>query len=97
MPSVIRPSSLQRPLGGPASWSGGPHGQIPLGQAGPLCYSHAFGLPAALMHQGSIPTSLQSHPPVHPAAQEMSWWLREWEQLAKPASSSRLMAKELAP
>lgn len=40
---AIRPSSLQEPVGESASWSGGPHGQIPPAQTGPLCFPLALG------------------------------------------------------
>lgn len=76
VPSAIRPSSLQGRLGEPASWSSAPHGQIPPAQAGPLRYSHASGLPAALMRQGLVPIAPQSRPPGHPAPQKASWRLQ---------------------
>lgn len=60
----------------PCLWSGGPHGEIPPAPVGPLRYPHAFGLPAAPMHQGVVPTALQSHSPVHPAPQKASWRLQ---------------------
>lgn len=64
-------------LGKRASWSGGPHGQIPLAQAGSLWYPQAFGFPAALMHQGVVPITLQSRPPQRsPAPWKTNWWLQ---------------------
>jgi len=48
------------------------------------------------MHQGAVPpTTLQSHPPEHPAPQKASWRLQGAGHLAKAASSARLVAKEL--
>lgn len=86
-------------LGERASWSGGPHGQIPLAQAGSLWHPRAFGFPAALTHQGVVPITLQSHPPPPPGTPQFpgrqTGGCREREQLAKAASSARLTAKEL--
>lgn len=92
---AIRPSSLQGSLGRSASWSRGPHGQIPPAQTGPLCFPHALGSQWHWCTKAVLPGLCRVTPQHVPLPRRQAGDCREQKQLSKAASSARLMAKEL--
>lgn len=91
----IRLSSLQGPVGGSASWSGGPHGQIPPAQTGPLCFPLALGSQWHWCTKAVSPGLCRVTPQHTLLPRRQAGDCREQKQLSKAASSARLMTKEL--